>query len=136
MRTPPKLVRRLVVAPLVLAVEAVLVLLSPLILLLALVASPVFGGLRPLRAALGDLVDELAPVAQRLGCEDELRSALAMADEGPSYLRQRAIVERGGSLVDVVDALVEELRTDRPSVRPAPPERPASEELEPRATPR
>ena len=94
------------------------------------------GGLRPLRAALADLVDELAPVAQRLGCEDELRSALVLADEGPSYLRQRAIVERGGTLVDVVDALVEELRTDRPSVRPAPPERPAPEELEPRAAPR
>ena len=52
MRVPPKLVRRLVIAPLVVVVEIVLVLLSPLVLLLALVASPFFGGLRPLRAAV------------------------------------------------------------------------------------
>ena len=52
MKTPPKLVRRLVIAPLVVAVEALLVLLSPVILLVALIASPFFGGLRPLRAAL------------------------------------------------------------------------------------
>jgi hypothetical protein len=52
MRVPPKLVRRLVIAPLVVAAEGVLVVPSPLILLLALVASPVFGGWRPLRAAV------------------------------------------------------------------------------------
>jgi hypothetical protein len=51
-KVPPKLVRRLVIAPLVVAVEVVLVLLSPLILLIALIASPFTGGLRPLRAAL------------------------------------------------------------------------------------
>jgi len=49
---PPKLVRRLVIAPLVVAVEALLVLASPLLLLLALLASPLVGGWRPLRAAL------------------------------------------------------------------------------------
>jgi len=52
MRTPPTIVRRLVIAPLVVAVEAILVLLSPVILLLALFASPVAGRWRPLRAAL------------------------------------------------------------------------------------
>ena len=52
MRTPPTIVRRLVIAPLVVAVEAVLVALSPLILLLALLASPLAGRWRPLRAAL------------------------------------------------------------------------------------
>jgi 1-acyl-sn-glycerol-3-phosphate acyltransferase len=50
-KVPPKLVRRLVIAPLVVALEAVLVLLSPLILLVALVASPLAGGRRPLRVA-------------------------------------------------------------------------------------
>ena len=94
------------------------------------------GGLRPLRAVIADLVEELTPVAARLGCEAELHHASAMADEGPSYLRQRAVVAAGGSLVDVVDGLVDELRTDRPCVRLAPPERPAPQELEPRALPR
>ena len=46
------LVRRLVIAPLVVAVEAALVALSPVILLLALLASPFAGRWRPLRAAL------------------------------------------------------------------------------------
>jgi hypothetical protein len=35
--------------------------------------------------------------------------------ERPSYLRQRQTVANGGSLVDVVDMLVTELRTDQPS---------------------
>ena len=52
MKVPPKLVRRLLIAPLVVAVEVVLILLSPLVLLVALVASPIAGGLRPLRAAV------------------------------------------------------------------------------------
>ena len=52
MPVPPKLVRRLVLAPLVVVVEVVLVLVSPLVLLVAALISPVFGGWRPLRAAL------------------------------------------------------------------------------------
>ena len=52
MRAPPKAVRRLVVAPVVVAVEALLVLLSPLLLLVAALVSPVFGGWRPLRVVL------------------------------------------------------------------------------------
>ena len=52
MKVPPKLVRRLVIAPLVVAVEALVVLLAPVILLVALLASPFVGGWRPLRAAV------------------------------------------------------------------------------------
>ena len=70
------------------------------------------GRLRPLRDALTDLVATLAPVAADLGCADELASVAAMIDEGPSYARQRSLVAAGGSLPDVVDALVNELRTD------------------------
>jgi carboxylate-amine ligase len=70
------------------------------------------GTLRPVREALEDLVTELTPTARRLDCEAELCSVLALADEGPSYRRQRAIVANGGTLVDVVDAMVTELRTD------------------------
>ena len=71
------------------------------------------GRLVPLRQAVADLVAELAPVADRLGCGPELADVLAMA-ERPSYQRQRAVVAGGGDLVAVVDALVAELRDDRP----------------------
>ena len=71
------------------------------------------GSLRPLREAVAELVEELRPVALRLGCEDELRNVLAMAAR-PSYQRQRAVVAEGGSVVDVAHALVAELKTDSP----------------------
>ncbi|MEP7056033.1 MAG: glutamate--cysteine ligase [Actinomycetota bacterium] len=71
------------------------------------------GTLQPVREAIRDLVDELEPVADRLGCTEELMYALEMA-QAPSYQRQRQIVAGGGSLVDVVDALVTELRLDQP----------------------
>ncbi|MDQ4130098.1 MAG: glutamate-cysteine ligase family protein, partial [Actinomycetota bacterium] len=61
--------------------------------------------------ALAHLVEDLAPVAERLGCESELGRVMVMA-ERPSYLRQREIVGAGGSLADVVDCLAAELRTD------------------------
>jgi 1-acyl-sn-glycerol-3-phosphate acyltransferase len=49
MPVPPKIVRRLILAPLVVAIELVLLILSPVFALLALLASPFTGGLRPLR---------------------------------------------------------------------------------------
>ncbi|MEY2568820.1 MAG: glutamate---cysteine ligase / carboxylate-amine ligase [Actinomycetota bacterium] len=69
----------------------------------------------PLRTAVHELVEELSPVAERLGCTKELRHCLDVLDHGPSYLRQRAIVEQGGTLHDVVDSLVREMATDQPS---------------------
>ncbi|MDP9453177.1 MAG: glutamate--cysteine ligase [Actinomycetota bacterium] len=71
------------------------------------------GNLRPLRDELAGLVEELAPVARGLGCADELAQVAVLVAEGPSYVRQRALVADGAELSDVVDALVEELRTDR-----------------------
>jgi len=55
------------------------------------------GTLTHMGDAICDLVEELLPTAGSLGCESEVQYA-------------RAILE----LVDVVDSLVEELRTDRP----------------------
>jgi len=49
MPVPPKIVRRLIIAPLVVTVELVVLILSPLLALVALIASPFTGGLRPLR---------------------------------------------------------------------------------------
>jgi len=72
------------------------------------------GTLSPLRHEVAQLVEELTPVARRLDCEADLQRALVMA-ERPSYMRQRDVVDRGGSLRDVVDSLIAELRTDTPA---------------------
>jgi carboxylate-amine ligase len=69
----------------------------------------------PLCTALHDLVEELSPVAERLDCIKELRHCLTILEDGPSYLRQRAVVEKGGTLPDVVDSLIREMETDEPS---------------------
>ena len=70
------------------------------------------GRQRALSTAILALCADLAPVAAELGCPDELRRVPAIVEEGPSYARQRAVVENGGSLVDVVDSLVAELAAD------------------------
>jgi glutamate---cysteine ligase / carboxylate-amine ligase len=72
------------------------------------------GTLAPVRGAIEELVDELTPVARRLGCEAELLGARRILDHGPSYVRQRRWVEAGATLPDVVDRLIEELRSDQP----------------------
>jgi carboxylate-amine ligase len=72
------------------------------------------GALAPLRGAIVDLVEELTPVARRLGCEKELDHTRRILDHGPSHLRQRRWVDGGATLVDVVDRLIGELRSDEP----------------------
>ena len=71
----------------------------------------------PLREAIAELVDDLMPVAVRLGCGDELHIAHDVLERGPSYIRQREVVAAGGSLRDVVDSLVDELSSNRPAPR-------------------
>lgn len=73
------------------------------------------GATVPLRDALLELVDELMPVANRLSCADELAGVAAILQRGSSSTRQREVVAAGGTLRDVVDSLVEELRTDKPT---------------------
>ena len=72
------------------------------------------GKLAPLRDAIRELIDELTPAARKLECEAELLGALQILEHGPSYLRQRRWVEAGATLPDVVDRLIEELRSGRP----------------------
>jgi len=72
------------------------------------------GALAPLREAIPELVEELTPVARRLGCEAELCYARRILEHGPSYIRQRRWISAGATLTDVVDGLVRELRTDEP----------------------
>jgi carboxylate-amine ligase len=73
----------------------------------------------PLRKAIRELVEDLTPIATRLGCTTELRGALDIMERGSSYIRQREVVEAGGSLTDVVDSLIAELHADKASPRSA-----------------
>jgi len=58
---------------------------------------------------------ELAPVAQRLGCTDELEQVRVILRRGASYQRQRAAARRNaGDLGAVVDSLVAEFKAARP----------------------
>jgi carboxylate-amine ligase len=60
---------------------------------------------------LADLLDHLAPTAERLGCSAELADVADIPARGASYQRQRAVAEQhDGDLVAVVDAVVRELR--------------------------
>src|SRR5271170_2880729 len=71
------------------------------------------GATAPLRDELFELIRELEPVADRLGCAQELDVISEVLDHGASYERQRALVAGGGGLEDVVDALVTEFAEDR-----------------------
>jgi glutamate---cysteine ligase / carboxylate-amine ligase len=71
------------------------------------------GGVAPLAKGIAELVEELTPVARRLGCAEELAGTAAILERGPSYLRQRRLIAAGAGLPDVVDSLADELRTDR-----------------------
>ncbi len=65
--------------------------------------------------AVTELLRELEPVAERLGCAAELDSVRLILRRGASYQRQRAAARRaGGELDAVVASLVAELRAGRP----------------------
>ena len=71
------------------------------------------GATAPLRDELYELVRELEPVAERLGCLDELQVASEVLEHGASYERQRAILAHVGDMTGVIDALVTEFAEDR-----------------------
>ncbi|HEY3735411.1 MAG TPA: glutamate--cysteine ligase [Streptosporangiaceae bacterium] len=71
------------------------------------------GATAPMRDELYELVRELEPVADRLGCSAELSVVSDVLDQGASYERQRAVIADGGGLIEVVDALVTEFAEDR-----------------------
>ena len=65
---------------------------------------------RLLRDDLADLLVELAPVAERLGCAEELALVADIPAHGASYQRMRHVAERThDDLVAVVDSVVREL---------------------------
>ncbi|MDQ2623557.1 MAG: YbdK family carboxylate-amine ligase, partial [Actinomycetota bacterium] len=60
-------------------------------------------------------LDVLAPVAERLGCAEDLEHVRVILRRGASYQRQRAAARRaGGELGAVVDSLVAEMRAGKP----------------------
>jgi carboxylate-amine ligase len=71
------------------------------------------GSTAPMRDVLYELRRELEPVAERLGCGEELAVMTDVLEQGSSCERQRAIIAAGGTLEDVVDATVIELAEDR-----------------------
>ncbi|WP_433176175.1 glutamate--cysteine ligase [Actinoallomurus sp. CA-150999] len=79
----------------------------------AIVITDDHGTTAPLRDELYELVRELEPIADRLGCAEDLKVLSDVLDHGASYERQRAIVADGGSLEDVVTAALTEFREDR-----------------------
>jgi carboxylate-amine ligase len=65
--------------------------------------------------SLVELLETLAPVAERLGCAAELDGVRTILRRGASYQRQRAVARRhDGDLDAVVAALVAEMRAGRP----------------------
>ncbi len=71
------------------------------------------GTTAPLRDELYELVHELEPVADRLGCAEDLKVVSDVLDHGAPYERQRAIIAAGGSMEDIVGAGITEFREDR-----------------------
>lgn len=60
-------------------------------------------------------LDVLAPVAERLGCAEDLDAVRVILRRGASYQRQRAATRRAaGDLGAVVDSLVAEMRAGKP----------------------
>jgi carboxylate-amine ligase len=74
---------------------------------------------RPLREELAELVRELQPTAERLGCEDQLALVNDILVDGASYQRQRAVAAAsGGDLTAVIDSLLQEFETGERSCLP------------------
>jgi carboxylate-amine ligase len=71
------------------------------------------GATAPLRDELYELVHELEPIADRLGCAEDLKVVSDVLDHGAPYERQRAIIAAGGSIEDIVSAGITEFREDR-----------------------
>ena len=64
----------------------------------------------PARDIARDLVEELRPRAQDLGCETELEGILEIVEGGTGSQRQREVYENSGDFLDVVAFLIEGTR--------------------------
>ncbi len=64
----------------------------------------------PAKEMARTLVDELRPVSQDLGCENELAGILEIVEGGTGSQRQRRVYEKSGDFLDVVAYLIEGTR--------------------------
>jgi 1-acyl-sn-glycerol-3-phosphate acyltransferase len=91
MRVPPPLVRRLAIAPLVLAAELAVIVAAPVLAAIAALLSPFVGGRRPLRALALALSYATGHVAAVAGCA-ALWAAGRAGHRGPHYAILRRFV--------------------------------------------
>ena len=69
----------------------------------------------PVRDALRELVADMRPTAERLGCSEQLDTVEQVLEGGASYQRQRAVAAAsGGDLTAVVDSLLAEFEAGVP----------------------
>lgn len=79
-------------------------------------------GVQPVRDALRELVSDMRPTAERLGCAAQLDTVEQVLEGGASYQRQRAVAAAsGGDLTAVVDSLLAEFEAGAPIVLPVHP---------------
>jgi carboxylate-amine ligase len=64
----------------------------------------------PAKDMARNLVEELRPHAQDLGCENELSGILEIVEGGTGSQRQRKVYEKSGDFLDVVAFLIEGMR--------------------------
>lgn len=93
MAVPPLPVRRLVLAPLVVALELALLLASPLVLGFAVLVSPAFGGWRPVRMAVITLAFALHHLVATVACA-RLWLAAGLGRHGGSELAHYEVMRR------------------------------------------
>jgi glutamate---cysteine ligase / carboxylate-amine ligase len=78
-------------------------------------AAPCTDDRAPAGRLLELLSEDLAPVAERLGCAEDLARVRDIVRDGTSAERQRRVLAGGGGLRDVVDLLVAETATGSPT---------------------
>jgi carboxylate-amine ligase len=71
------------------------------------------GSVTSLAEEVGAWVAQVRPFAEQLGSAADLDRVLAILEQQPSYVRQRAVVAAGGTLRDVVELLRREFANDR-----------------------
>ena len=76
------------------------------------------GNLISLRRSIGDMIDRLSPVAEKLGCLEDLNGLNAILERGTSATRQREVYALTRDMSKVVDLLAEEMRAGRPAPLP------------------
>ncbi len=76
------------------------------------------GNLLSLRRSVGDTIEMLEPVAERLGCYEDLCRVNDILERGTSATRQREVYAKSRDLSQVVDSLVDEMLSGKPQSLP------------------